>query len=249
MSASAPTPRPRASAAFIGINTLLLWAATAIAAVALWPIYQDARFVVLVAVTTVLGTIVAILGAVFRWKSFVVILVGFAVLLLAGVPLAVPDQAIAGFLPSLDGIRELLAAVALGWKQLLTITLPVGDYQALLVPAFVLVLTSTIVSLSVALRARWGELGVLPPPKALVERLRPVDIRDGDDDDLQLHVDGSAFCRLGCGIAAGLSRAHLELLGLGALSAFSCASSWSRLVSAAERASSIRPSNCSRVCA
>ena len=84
-------------------------------------------------------------------------------LVLAGVPLAVPDQAIAGFLPSLDGIRELLAGVALGWKQLLTIALPVGDYQALLVPAFVLVLTSTIVALSIALRARWGELGVLPP--------------------------------------------------------------------------------------
>ena len=118
----------------------------------------------LVAVTTVLGSIVAILGAVFRWKSFVVILVVVrASCCWPGVPLAVPDQAIAGFLPSLDGIRELLAGVALGWKQLLTIALPVGDYQALLVPAFVLVLTSTVVALSIALRARWGELGVLPP--------------------------------------------------------------------------------------
>ncbi len=155
--------RRRPSAGFIVVNTVLLWAATTIAAVALWPIYQDIRFIILVAVTTVLGSTVAILGAVFRWKSFVVILVGFAVLLLAGVPLAVPDQAVSGFLPSLDGIRELLAGVALGWKQLLTIALPVGDYQALLVPAFVLVLTSTIVALSIALRAKWGELGVLPP--------------------------------------------------------------------------------------
>ena len=154
---------PRLAAGFVIVNTLLLWAATAVAALALWPIYQDVRFITLVAVTTVLGTIVAILGAVFRWKSFVVILVGFGVLVLAGVPLAVPDQAISGFLPSLDGIRELLAGVALGWKQLLTIALPVGDYQALLVPAFVMVLTSTIVALSIALRAKWGELGVLPP--------------------------------------------------------------------------------------
>jgi hypothetical protein len=149
--------------AFIIVNTLLLWAATAIAAIALWPIYQVPQFIVLVAVTTVLGTAVAILGTLLRWKSYVVILVGFAVLLLAGVPLAVPDQAIGGVLPSLDGIRELLAGIALGWKQLLTIALPVGDYQALLVPAFVLVLTSTIVSLSIALRSRWGELAVLPP--------------------------------------------------------------------------------------
>ncbi|MEO5921663.1 MAG: transglutaminase domain-containing protein, partial [Pseudolysinimonas sp.] len=162
MSTIAPVVR-RPSAGFIAVNTLMLWAATAIAALALWPIYQDPQFIVLVAVTTVLGSIVAILGALFRWKSFVVILAGFAVLLLAGVPLAVPGQAIAGVLPSLDGIRALLAGVALGWKQLLTIALPVGDYQALLVPAFVLVLTSTIVALTVALRARWGELGVVPP--------------------------------------------------------------------------------------
>ncbi len=114
----------------------------------------------------------------FRWKSFVVILVGFAVLLLAGVPLAVPDQAIAGFLPSLDGIQELLAGVALGWKQLLTIALPVGDYQALLVPAFVLVLTSTIVALTVALRARWGELG-RPAAHRPVRRRDRVRAREG----------------------------------------------------------------------
>ena len=72
---------------------------------------------------------------------------------------------------------DLLAGVALGWKQLLTIALPVGDYQALLVPAFVLVLTSTIVALSVALRARWGELGVLAAHRAVRRRDR---LRAGD---------------------------------------------------------------------
>jgi hypothetical protein len=53
--------------AFIIVNTLLLWAATAIAAIALWPIYQVPQFIVLVAVTTVLGTAVAILGTLLRW--------------------------------------------------------------------------------------------------------------------------------------------------------------------------------------
>jgi hypothetical protein len=163
MSVARETPRRRPTAGFILINTLLLWLATAVAGAALWPIYQDPQFIVLMVVTTVLGSLVAILGALFRWKAFVVILVGFAVLLLAGVPLAVPDEAISGVLPSLSGVVDLLAGVALGWKQLLTIALPVGNYQALLVPAFVMVLTSTIVALSVALRAKWGELGVLPP--------------------------------------------------------------------------------------
>jgi transglutaminase-like putative cysteine protease len=148
---------------FVVINTLLLWLTTAIAAVAWWPIYQDVRFIVVIGAATALGTLVALLGALFRWRSYVVILVGFVVLLLTGVPLAVPDQAIAGFLPSFPGILDLIAGIALGWKQLLTIALPVGAYQALLVPPFVLVLVSTVVALSVALRAKWGELAVIPP--------------------------------------------------------------------------------------
>ena len=35
------------------------------------------------------------------------------------------------------------------------------------------------------------EVGVEPPPEALVERLRAVDVRDRDDDDLELQVDAS----------------------------------------------------------
>jgi transglutaminase-like putative cysteine protease len=160
---SLPTARRPLGAGFVVVNTLLLWLSTAVAAIAWWPVYQDLRFAIVVAAAAVLGSVVAILGAVFRWRSYIVILVGFAVLLLTGVPLAVPDQAIAGFLPSFPGILDLLAGIALGWKQLLTIALPVGAYQALLVPPFVLVLAASIVALSVALRAKWGELAVIPP--------------------------------------------------------------------------------------
>jgi MFS family permease len=160
---SLPTARRAPGAGFVVVNTVLLLLSTAVAALAWWPVYQDSRFVIAIAAAAVLGSIVAILGAVFRWRSYIVILVGFAVLLLTGVPLAVPDQAIAGFLPSFPGILDLLAGIALGWKQLLTIALPVGAYQALLVPPFVLVLASSIVALSVALRAKWGELAVIPP--------------------------------------------------------------------------------------
>jgi transglutaminase-like putative cysteine protease len=155
------TPRP--SVSFVVINTLLVWLTTAVAATTLWPVYQHPQLVTLGIVTIALGSAIAILGAVFRWRSYVVILVTFAVFLLAGVPLAVPGRAVAGVLPSVDGIVELVSSVALGWKRLLTITLPVGDYQALLVPAFVLILATTVTALSIALRARWGELGVIAP--------------------------------------------------------------------------------------
>ncbi len=153
---------PRLRPGFVVASTLLVWLTTGIAATALWPIYEDPRFLVLLIVTVALGSVVAILGAVFRWPPYAVIVVGFAVFLAAGVPLAVPDEA-NGILPTATGLVQLVSAVALGWKQLLTIVLPVGDYQALLVPAYVLLLVSTITSLSIALRAKWGELAVVPP--------------------------------------------------------------------------------------
>jgi hypothetical protein len=155
--------RPQLTVSFVLVNTMLVWLTTACAAATFWPIYQDSALIVLVLVTMALGSAVAILGAVFRWPSYLLVLVGFGVFLLAGVPLAVPSRAIGGVLPSWDGLVELVSSVALGWKRLLTITLPVGDYQALLVPVFLLVLTTTITALSVALRAKWGELGVIAP--------------------------------------------------------------------------------------
>ena len=159
----APAPRPRRSDGFLILAVLLTWIAIGIAAASLWPIYQTGRYVVLVAVAVLLGTAIAGVGARFRWPSWALIATGFAVFLLTGVPLAVPDEAISGVLPSVNGLADLLSGIALGWKQLLTIALPVGDYQALLVPALLLVLAVTIVSISVALRAKWGELSVIPP--------------------------------------------------------------------------------------
>ena len=77
--------------------------------------------------------------------------------------MAVPSKAVSGVIPTLDGFIDLVAGVALGWKQLLTITLPVGDYEALLVPAFFLLFVAAVIGLSIALRTRVGELVVFAP--------------------------------------------------------------------------------------
>ncbi|MBU1588079.1 MAG: transglutaminase domain-containing protein, partial [Actinobacteria bacterium] len=148
---------------FIAVNTVMLWVTTVIAATALWPIYRSTAVVVLVAVALAVGSLIVIVSAQFRWPSFTVLLVSVAAFLLIGVPLAVPAKTQFGVLPTAEGLLDLVTGVALGWKQLLTISLPVGDYQALLVPALVLVLVTTIVGLTVALRAKYGELAVLAP--------------------------------------------------------------------------------------
>ncbi|MFT4029092.1 MAG: transglutaminase domain-containing protein [Protaetiibacter sp.] len=152
----------RLTPAAIG-DVALLWAAMALAAVTMWPIYQSGAYLVLATSAIALGTVIALLGAVLRWQSWIVFILTVVVFALVGVPLAVPGQAIGGLLPSLPGLAELFSGVALGWKQLLTITLPVGDYQALLVPALVLLLGATVIAGSIALRARYGEFAVIPP--------------------------------------------------------------------------------------
>lgn len=155
--------RERPSDGLLIITVLLSWLAIGIASASLWPIYRTGQYVVLVVVAVLLGTVIAAVGAWFRWPSWAMVISGFLAFLGSGVPLAVPDKTVDGVLPSLNGLIDLLTGVALGWKQLLTVTLPVGAYQALLVPALLLVLTTTITGVSVALRARWGELGVIPP--------------------------------------------------------------------------------------
>ena len=155
--------RPPRTVGSMIVDVLMVWIMTAVAAAAFWPVYAATPYLIAVAGAVVAGTVVALLGARFRWPSFAVLLVSVAVFLVVGVPLAVPGRAIAGVLPSWEGILDLASAVVFGWKQLLTITLPVGDYQALLVPAFLLFFTTTVVALTIAVRARFGELAVIPP--------------------------------------------------------------------------------------
>lgn len=138
-------------------------AAWSVVALALWPVYRDPAFVVLAVVAIVLATTIAVVGVVRRWPVGGMLLAGAAAFLVVGVPLAVPGRTVYGVLPEPGGLLELVAGVALGWRQLLTIDLPVGSYQALLVPALVLLLLGPLVTLAIALRATWGELAALVP--------------------------------------------------------------------------------------
>lgn len=126
---------------YIVVSTVMLAISTAIASVVLWPTYQDTSLIVMISVTFVAASLIAILGARYRWSSLVVMLVTIGTYFTLGVPLAVPSLAIAQVFPSVDGVRELLVGAATSWKQLVTISAPVGDYGALLVPAFILILS------------------------------------------------------------------------------------------------------------
>ena len=56
-----------------------------------------------------------------------------------------------------------VAAIVLGWKQLLTLTLPVGTYQAIMVPAYLVFLVVAFVATLIAVRAkRFAALAAFP---------------------------------------------------------------------------------------
>src|SRR3954462_4034956 len=86
--------------------------------------------------------------------------------LLLGVPLAMPSAlADPASLPA--SWLKFVSATVFGWKQLITVTIPVGTYQALLVPAFLLVLFGSVAAFSLSWRARRLYVVAVPAIAAL----------------------------------------------------------------------------------
>ena len=154
-------PLPRR--AVIVSATLFSTLAWAIVAVTLWPTYRTSALVVLAIVAIVAGTTIALGSALGRWPAWGALGAVVAVFTVVGVPLAVPSRTVYGLLPEPQGIAELFAGVVLGWRQLVTIDLPVGAYEALLVPALVLLLVGPLLTLLVALRTPRPALAALIP--------------------------------------------------------------------------------------
>ncbi|GAA2223608.1 transglutaminaseTgpA domain-containing protein [Herbiconiux moechotypicola] len=142
---------------------------TVVAAFAWWPVHADGAFVLLVCVTAPAASALALLARVRSWPAVALGGAGVALWLVLGVPLAVPSLALGRVLPTPEGLFELAAGLIEGWRGLLTIALPVGDYQALLVPVFTLVLVSALIATGAALSERWAVLAVVPPAAVLVE--------------------------------------------------------------------------------
>jgi len=150
--------RPRAERVvldwpFLAINAGVVLALVAVAAIAAWPIYSSTNFVVLVIVSTVLAIAISFVSLLRGFSWLTTILITLATYLVVGVPLAVPS-ALAGFSTIVSGWLDLLTASVFGWKELVTISIPVGAYQSLLVPALIVFLGGTVTALSFAWRSK-----------------------------------------------------------------------------------------------
>ena len=161
LGASAAINQQRRGATALRVTVLALCSATAIAG--LWPVYQSSGFLILVAATLTVASLIAILGTKFRWRAPVVALAVASAFLALGVPLAVPDSALFGVFPTLEGLQTLLFGSVSGWKQLLTVILPVGTFSPLLVPPFIALLVTHTVSLILGLRSGRRQLALIGP--------------------------------------------------------------------------------------
>ena len=147
----------------IAISLAMVAAMLAAAMIPWWPIYESPAFLVAATLAIVAGSGIGLAGARFRWPAWAVVVAVFGAYLTLGVPAAVPSSAIAGVVPTPQGLVELLAGAALSWKQLVTIAVPVGSYQALLVPPFLLALVASTTAVTIALRSRYPAAAIIPP--------------------------------------------------------------------------------------
>lgn len=115
---------------------------TALLAVAIapsWRLYDTPFLLVTVGGAWLAGLLVSFLTGLRRWPWYLQSVVAVAAALLVAVPLAVPGQAIGHVLPSLGRLGTFVTGLVGAWVDVLSVDPPLGSYDAVLVPVFVLV--------------------------------------------------------------------------------------------------------------
>jgi hypothetical protein len=139
----------------------------AVAAVAAWPIYRSGSFLLLVVCGAAIAALIATIAWLRRWNGWSVTAALAVAVLLVGVPLAVPTR-LGGPDELLRGLGELASGLVLGFKDLVTVELPVGSYRNLLVPALVVFLVGTCAVLLLAWREDRAAYAAVPVALGMV---------------------------------------------------------------------------------
>jgi len=159
---SAARGAARTTLTFALINAVFIAAAAGVAAASLFPVYDSSRFVTVSAGAILAGAGIAVLCDRLRWSGFVALGLGAIAFVGLGLGLAIPGFT-QGDVLLLPALRELVMGPVAGWKDVVTLPLPLGVYGSTLVPVLVLLLGGTLASTWLALTARrwWGLAGVV----------------------------------------------------------------------------------------
>lgn len=129
------------------------------------PIYDHPRIWLVTGVGAFSAWAVIGLSARLRWGIYTVfaLLAAYAVIVL---PVAVPSALEGGIGGLARAEFEAIAEIAFGWKHILTLTLPLGTYQKVMVPALVTTMVTT--AIGAGLIYRGGQLLTVAPVPALL---------------------------------------------------------------------------------
>ena len=110
----------------------------------------------------ILGLAVGVANAHLRLGLVITAALTLGAYLVSGTLLAVPDSAIAGFIPTLDSLRILLLGIVFAWKDMLTVGVPVGTAGGVLIVPFLSSLICALVAAVLTWRVRSPYFPLLP---------------------------------------------------------------------------------------
>ncbi|WP_430593402.1 transglutaminaseTgpA domain-containing protein [Humidisolicoccus flavus] len=140
---------------------LTLFTFTILAAcIPMWPIYESPQLLILIAGTVLVGNLIALLGAWRKLSALTMIVLGLLSFCILALPLADPAR-----LQSLSpaSAQSFVAAIWESWRKILTMSLPLGTTDGLLIAPLILLLVTSIAGYSIVLRARKQEFAAVFP--------------------------------------------------------------------------------------
>ena len=137
------TAQPRK---YLIVSSLFAGAFVVLATALAWPIYETPALFLSMFSAIFGAAALVFLYTFYSWSWFKVLIAAVAYFLLVGVPVS-SSNFFSSFSSALSSWLTGVTAVIFGWKELVTIDLPVGTYQSLLVPFFIVLFISILIPL------------------------------------------------------------------------------------------------------
>ncbi|WP_395245236.1 transglutaminaseTgpA domain-containing protein [Agromyces sp. MMS24-K17] len=126
------------------------------------PVFDGVDFWIAAVGGVLLGTAIAWLAAVRGWGALVVAALVVGAYFVFGGVVAARDRTWFGVVPTLDTLADLALGVVFAWKRVLTVATPITGFDGLLVVPFIAGLLTSVVAVSIGLRARRPRWAVAP---------------------------------------------------------------------------------------
>lgn len=131
------------------VDVVVLSSAVVLGMFAIMPAYGTQAALPAILGGAVLGAALVLVARAQRWAPLTILALAFVLYLGFGGPLAAPTTTTAG-LPTLNTLLLLLSGVVTAWKEMLTLTPPLGAVDNLLVVPFLMALAGTVAATMIA---------------------------------------------------------------------------------------------------